>query len=466
MSTDIVDTAISAVRTTGIYCRAGCVARPLQKNVTMYQAAVAAEAAGFRACLKCRPDRQPSWVPPETVPDPLRRAVALISDGVLDNDSEQALAAAVGFSARHLRRLFLEHIGASPSFVAQSRRAHFARSLLDDTTLSITGVAFASGFASVRQMNRVVKEVFRFTPTELRRRSKSSVPNAADGGLALRLPIAAPSTPMAVLDFLEPRCTPGVESVENGTYRRTLELCGHVGAIEISPIANNTLAVTAHLPTYAGLVDIVGRVNRLFGSDTDHGPALEHLGSDELLGDVVELNRGLRIPGAWDPFESLVRIVVGQQITVVGASTLTGRIAEAAGRPVEGLSRLGLDRLFPSAEELLESDLGGLGLTHRRVTTLRCLADAVVTGTVDLRAPGDHLRQALVSLPGIGPWTAELAATRVSRDPDAFAPSDLGIRRGVSRLFGSELLSAKEVEQIAERWRPHRALAAAHLWYL
>ena len=175
-------------------------------------------------------------------------------------------------------------------------------------------------------MNRVVKEVFRFTPTELRRRSKSSLPNSADGGLVLRLPMAAPNLPAAIVDFWEPRCTPGVESVENGTYRRTLELCGHVGAIEISPVADGTLAITAHLPTYAGLVDVVGRVNRLFGSDVDHAAALEHLGSDPMLGEFVNLNRGLRIPGAWNPFESLVRIVVGQQITVVGASTLTGRI--------------------------------------------------------------------------------------------------------------------------------------------
>jgi len=465
MTSDVV-MAISAVRTTGIYCRAGCVARPLQKNVTMYQATVTAEAAGFRACLRCRPDRQPSWVPPETMPDPLRRAVALISDGALDDGTEQALAASVGFSARHLRRLFLEHIGASPSFVARSRRAHFARSLLDDTVLSITDIAFASGFTSVRQMNRVVMEVFRFTPTDLRRRSRTALPNAADGGLELRLPLAVPSSSVEVFDFLEPRCTPGVESVEHGTYRRTLELCGHVGAIEISSAGNDVLAVTAHLPTYAGLVDVVGRVNRLFGSDMDHLAALEHLCSDELLGDVVELNQGLRVPGAWDPFESLVRIVVGQQITVLGASTLTGRVAGVAGRPVEGLRRLGLDRLFPSADELLESDLADLGLTDRRVSTLRCLAESVTTGDVDVFAPADLLRQSLVSLPGIGPWTAELAATRVSRDPDAFAPSDLGIRRGVSRLVGSEMMSAEQVEQLAERWRPHRALAAAHLWRL
>ena len=462
---DAMSTVISAVRTTGIYCRAGCAARPLERNVTHYHAAVAAEAAGYRACLKCRPDREAPWVAPESMPDPLRRALLLISDGLLDVETEATLSNMVGFSPRHLRRLFYVHVGATPSFVAQSRRAHFARSLLDDTTLSVTDVAFASGFSSVRQMNRVVKDIFRFTPTELRSRRRGHPPDSADGGLVLQLPLAAPTDAAEIIAFLEPRCTPGVESVESGVYRRTLELCGYAGAIEIKPAGQDQLSVTAHLPTYAGLVDVVARITRMFGSDTDHNAALAHLSADPLLGSSVKAAPGRRIPGAWSSFESAVRIVIGQQVTVAGASTLTGRVVEAAGRRVEGLARIGLSHLFPTAEEILVADLGGIGLTTRRVTTLQHLAQSVVSGTVDFAARPQELRLSLLDQPGIGPWTAELIATRVGRDADAFACSDLGIRRGASGLLGSDLLSPHDVEAMSQAWRPHRALAAAHLWH-
>jgi AraC family transcriptional regulator of adaptative response / DNA-3-methyladenine glycosylase II len=459
-----MNNAISAVSTTGIYCRAGCVARPHVRNVTKYASSVSAEAAGYRACLRCRPDREPEWVPPESMPVPLRRAVGLISDGVLDTATEDELAAMVGFSPRHLRRLFLEHVGATPSFVARSRRAHFARSLIDDTSLSITEIAFASGFSSVRQMNRVVKEVFHFTPTDLRRRTKSRVSNAADGGLQLDLRLPPLTYANEIVDFLEPRCTPGVENVESGVYRRTLELCGHAGAIEIAPVAADLLRLTVHLPTYSGLVDVLARVRRLFGADMDHDTAMSALRAEPLIGSSVEAAPGTRITGSWDGFESAVRIVVGQQITVVGASTLTGRIAAACGRHVGGIGHLQLDRLFPRPEEIVAGDLGNLGLTERRIDTLKRLADAVLVGDIDLAADAHIVRASLVAIPGIGPWTAELVAMRVCRDRDAFPASDLGIRKGASALVGGDLMSAKDVEALAERWQPHRALAAAHLW--
>jgi len=454
---------ISAVSTTGIYCRAGCVARPLSRNVTKYLSPVQAEAAGYRACLKCRPDREAAWVAPDEMPDPLRRAVSLISDGALDSGTEEDLAAMVGFSPRHLRRLFLEHLGATPSFVARSRRAHFARSLIDDTALSITEIAFAAGFASVRQMNRVVKDVFRFTPTELRAKAKRRL-NAADGGLQLNLKLPHPTDAAEIIEFLEPRCTPGVEVVHEGTYRRTIELCGHPGALEISPSGEDAVLITAHLPTYAGLVDVVSRVRRLFGADMDHEAAVEWLCSEPLMASMLAAAPGTRVPGSWSGFESAVRIVVGQQITVVGASTLTGRIAEAAGTAVDGLGHLGLDRVFPSAEQIVAADLVGLGLTNRRIDTLRCLAEAVVLGDLDLSAPSDDVRAALHTIPGIGQWTAELVAMRVCRDRDAFPASDLGIRKGATALVGGDLMSAKDVEELAEEWHPHRALAATHLW--
>ena len=452
-----MSTSISAVATTGIYCRAGCVARPHERNVTKYLSPVQAEAAGYRACLRCRPDREAAWVVPDDMPDPLHRAIGLISDGMLDSATEEELAATVGFSPRHLRRLFLDHIGATPSFVARSRRAHFARSLIDDTRLPITDIAFAAGFSSVRQMNRVVKEVFRFTPSELRAKAKRPL-NAADGGLRLRLKLPEPSDPGAIIDHLDPRCTPGVEIVAGGVYRRTIELCGHPGAIEISPDGDDAVTITAHLPTFAGLVDVIGRVRRLFGADMDHGAAMSRLRGDPRMVPILDEAPGIRIPGSWSGFESAVRIVVGQQITVAGASTLTGRIAAAAGRKVDGLGHLGLDRLFPSAEELLDADLSELGLTQRRIDTLRALADAVAVGDLDLAAPAAEVRTGLHAISGIGSWTAELVAMRVCRDRDAFPASDLGIRKGATALVGGELLSTKDVEELAERWHPHRAL--------
>lgn len=460
---EVMINPISAVSTTGIYCRAGCAARPLECNVTKYPSPVQAEAAGYRACLKCRPEREAAWAAPDETPDPLKRAVSLISEGVLDSAKEEDLAAMVGFSSRHLRRLFLEHLGATPSFVARSRRAHFARSLIDDTTLSITEIAFAAGFSSVRQMNRVVKDVFRFTPTELKAKTTRPL-NAADGGLQLRVNLPDPTDATEIIEFLKPRCTPGVEAVHEGTYRRTLVLCGHPGALEITPAGDDAVVLTAHLPTFVGLVDVVSRVRRLFGADMDHNAAVERLGADPLIASMLAAAPGTRIPGSWSGFESAVRIVVGQQITVMGASTLTGRIAQAAGRKVDGLGHLGLERAFPSAEEIVAADLGGLGLTNRRSDTLLRLAEAVVVGDLDLSAPSDEVRGALHAIPGIGQWTAELVAMRVCRDRDAFPASDLGIRKGATALVGGELMSAKDVEELAEGWHPHRALAATHLW--
>ena len=453
---------VTAVRTTGIYCHSGCSARPNPANTETYPSQVAAEVAGFRPCLRCRPDRLTGSELDASAPAPLRRALELIGAGMLDQRTEADLAAAVGYSERHLRRLFVDHLGATPDVLGRSRRAHFARRLLDESELSVTDICFASGFNSVRQMNRVVQQTFAFTPTELRRRRRRT-PDFIDGGLGLTLP--APDVDwQSTLDYLRPRCTPGVETVIGSIYARTFTLCGHVGVVELGQQVPHELRVVVHLPDFAGVIDVVHRVRRLVGLDLPSAGSVPELANDELLAPHIAAAPSTRVPGAWDRFDSLIRIVVGQQISVVGASTMTGRLVAASTDPIEGLGRLGLDRRFPTPSELVGTDLESCGFTSARANTIRDLAARVADGRVTLDAPADALAEALVDIRGIGPWTAGLVAMRVSRSLDAFAPSDLGLRDGLGRVLNCGRVDAKTVATTAERWSPFRSLAAAVLW--
>lgn len=453
---------VTAVRTTGIYCHSGCSARPLAKNTETYPSQLAAEVAGFRACLRCRPERQASLELDASAPPALRRAVEAINAGALDGGTESSLAAAVGYSERHLRRLFVDHLGATPGEMARSRRAHFARRLLDETDLTVTEIAYAAGFNSPRQMHRVVSSAFGFAPADLRRRRRR-VPDSIDGGLRLSLP--APGLGWNdVLTHLAPRLTPGVESISGSTYARTFTLCGHVGVVELTQVVDDNVEALVHLPDFGGVIEVVHRVRRLIGLDMPAAVDIEQLRSDELLGRLVEDAAQLRVPGAWDRFETLVRIVIGQQVSVKGASTMTGRLVVAATAPVEGLSRLQLTHRFPTAAEIVDADLGNCGFTGSRLRTIHALAEAVAGGEVDVDSPPDELRRQLQEVHGIGPWTVEVAAVRVARDPDAFAASDLGLRDAVGALLGTGRADASTVEDVSQRWRPHRSLAAAVLW--
>ena len=460
---------ISAVRTTGIYCRAGCSARPLARNVSRYTSAVAAEAAGFRPCLRCRPDRMPPTVDGDT--DALvGRALLLIADGALDETSEDGLAARLGVTARHLRRLFHERVGATPVFVARSRRAHFARRLLDETDLRIVDVALTSGFSSVRQMNREMLTVFHFTPTELRSRRLASDRLVADGGIRLRVPYAGALAFEDLLAYFRSRAIPGVEAVDQHTYRRTITVCGEPGVIEVAQAADGRhLLVVAHLPTLGALIDDIARCRRLFGLDrlaAEDTP----LARDPLLAPLIAARPGLRVPGAWDPFESAVRVLLGQQISVAGATTLAGRLVEALGAPVPGLDAMRLTHVFPPATRVAETSverLRRIGLPEARARAIRDFARAYADERIHLDSAVPFLDtiEALEALPGIGPWTAHLIALRACGQPDAFPSGDLGLRRIAGRLTGSSgPLPAPAVETMAEAWRPHRALAAMHLW--
>ncbi|MGH9187550.1 MAG: AlkA N-terminal domain-containing protein [Acidimicrobiales bacterium] len=453
--------AFSAVVTTGIYCRPGCGARPLARNVLTFDTAAAAEAAGFRACLQCRPYRSPQpvdWAGPELV----CRAVRLILAGALDGPTEADLGARLGVSARHLRRLFATQVGATPDQLARSARTHFARRLLDDTDLTITEIAFASGFGSPRQLNRACQEIFRATPRELRARRRVADRLAADGGLLLRLPFRGPLDWPAMLAYLARRAIPGVEHVTADVYRRTVVVDGGPGVLELLPGAADHLLLRAHLPHWAGLIHVVERARRLFNLDADLEEAARHLGEDQTIGQLLAARPGLRVPGTWDPFEIGVRAIVGQQVSVAGATTIMARLVERHGTKVPGLGPLGLTHTFPPAHRLAVGDLDGLGLTRARGEAVRAFARAVAEDEirVDRSLSLDQFVSSITSVPGLGPWTAHYIALRLG-ERDAFPAADLGLRRALAKPIPP---STAALTELADRWRPWRSLAAIHLW--
>lgn len=450
----------SAVVTTGIYCRPGCSARPNPENVRTFDAAAAAEASGFRACMRCRPYRKPHAFA-STAPDLVCRAVHMIVSGALDDATEDQLAARLGVSARHLRRLFGEHVGATPDQLARSRRAHFARRLLDDTDLTVTEIAFASGFGSVRQLNRACVEIFHAAPRDLRARRRRADRLVADGGLVLRLPFAGPLGWERMLAYFVGRAIPGVEAVQDGVYRRTIVVDGHPGILEIAQGDADHLVLRAHLPRWEGLIHIVERARRIFALDAPAEEAVAHLRDDPVVGRLVTASPGMRVPGTWDPFESGIRAIIGQQVSVAGATTVTGRLVERLGTPVPGLGAFGLRYTFPPAETIATGDLTALGLPGTRAEAIRRFAAAVAAGDVRLdRSIGLHeLVEAIVSIRGLGPWTAQYIALRLG-ERDAFPTDDLGLRRAVATQAGA----GTSLESVAARWSPWRATAAVHLW--
>lgn len=448
----------TGVVTTGIYCRHGCPATPLRRNMLPFGHPAAAEAAGFRPCLRCRPDRVPDqgWI---AAPELVCRAMHSIADGALDDATEDDLATHLGVSARHLRRLFAEHVGATPSEVARSRRAHFARRLLDDTDLPMTQIATAAGFNTVRQMNRVVQEIFRFTPSELRAKRRQPDRLVVDGGLELRMPYRPPLAWTELLAFLAPRAIPGVEAVDldECVYRRVADIDGAPGVIEVWDVPREqALRLRAHLPAIDGLVHLVAGVRRLFDLDADPKAIDRHLARDARLRPLVRAHKGLRVPGALDPFELGVRAILGQQVSVARATSLSGALVAQLGRPVQGIAPLGLTHEFPKASVVARADLSTLGLTTARARALQGFAAAVARGELTLdRGTGlDETVRSLCALPGIGPWTANYVAMRACGERDAFPASDLALRHEL----GADPVEAAEV------WRPWRAYAAMHIW--
>ncbi|MDP6821753.1 MAG: AlkA N-terminal domain-containing protein [Dehalococcoidia bacterium] len=465
-SVQIDERQVTGVSTTGIYCRAGCGGRPKPSNTALYQSALAAQAAGFRPCLRCRPDRRADPLIDGSTHEVVRQALMLIGDGFMDRNTTAVLGKRLGISSRHLNRLFEDHIGTTPAVLAQSQRAHFARRLLDETDLSITNISSASGFRSVRQMNRVMNQIFRFTPRELRSKRRKADRLVVDGGLKLRVPCPPGFDFAAVLEFLAPRAIPGVETAVDGVYRRVTNTCGYPGVIEVSAGADGSnLEIVAHLPSFDGLLGDVARCKSLFGMDVDFSQARQELSGDPLLAPLISSRPGLTIPGSWDRFETAIRIILGQQVTVRGASTIAGRMASELGVPVPGLGEIGLGFLFPSASRLAESDLTEIGIPRARALAIRSFAEAVSDGSLDLY---DHSElPALLSLlqgyPGVGPWTANMLAMRVFGHMDAFPLGDMGLRKAFAGLSSTGSAAGELIEETAQNWRPWRSLAFNYL---
>lgn len=458
----------TGVVTTSIYCRPVCPARtPHRRNVHFYPSAAAAAAEGFRPCRRCRPEAAPGTPARAGTSAAVARALRLIGDGALDEDGVGRLAARVGLGERQLRRLFAQHVGASPLAVAATRRAHLAKKLLDETDLPVTQVAFAAGYASVRRFNAAVLAAFHASPRELRAlRQRGARPGDSDGGhVDLRLAYRPPLRWRALLGFLAPRALPGVEEVreaEGGVYRRVVCVGDDAGVVEVRNAGDErhlVLRVPAHLTH--GIAGLTARARRLFDLDADPAAIRAHLRRDAGLRPFVR--PGLRVPGAWDGFEVAVRAILGQQVTVAGATTLAGRLVETFGSPVEGADGA-LRRRFPEPATLAGADLRGIGLPATRAGAIATLAEAVAAERLVLapHADPESTCAGLLALSGVGPWTAAYVALRALGDPDAFPASDLGLRRGLAD--GGPLPSAAQLEARAEAWRPWRGYAALALW--
>ncbi len=457
--------AFRAVVTTGIYCRDGCPAAPLAKNVRDYAFAAAAEADGYRPCRRCRPERLADPGRGTDPPDLVCRALRMIASGALDTRSTDELAADLGVSDRHLRRLFHAHVGTSPSAVARSRRAHLARRLLDDSDLTVSDIGFAAGFSSLRQMNRVMQIVFHRTPTQLRGRSRRVAHPAGDGSLVLQLAAEEPIAVEPLFRFLQHRAVPGVETVTADSYERTVLVEGAPGLIRLRPVPGTSeMHLCVLLPSYRSLSHVVEQARRLLDLDAPIGSIDHQLSTSSLLRSSVRRWPGMRVPGCWDPFEQAIRVVLGQQITVAAATTIAGRVVEAHGTRVDtggGEPRY----LFPSAEVLAGLEAHELPLPAARAETVIELSRAVAGGDLEF---GDHrpipeVVEQLESIPGIGPWTAAVIALRSLGDRDAFPSGDVGVRRALTP--GSERPPAMVSESVAVPWRPYRSYATVRLWH-
>lgn len=430
-----------AVATTKIYCRPICPARsPKDENVRYYPTAAAAQAAGFRPCLRCRPEASPgtpAWLGTSGI---VSRGLRLITDGALDRDGVDALADRLGVTARHLRRLFIQHLGATPIEVALTRRVHFAKKLIDETRLPMAQIALASGFGSLRRFNGEIRRTYSRTPTDLRRLSRKNI--AGSDCYRFRLAYRPPYDWKAVIGFLATRATPGVESVEANRYQRTITIDGNAGSIAVSPADDGpALILEVRFGDPRALLTIVERVRRMFDIGADPTVIADQLSGDPLLKRALAAHPGIRVPGAWDPFELAVRAIIGQQISVRAATTMTGRIAERW-------------RLTP--DNLVDAPLEEAGIISARASTIRTLARAVLDKRVCFDA--DSILPSLRSIPGIGEWTAQYVAMRALNEPDAFPSGDLVLRR----MAGD--LSTRELDRRSESWRPWRAYAVMLLW--
>jgi AraC family transcriptional regulator of adaptative response / DNA-3-methyladenine glycosylase II len=452
-----------AVRTTRIFCRPVCPARsPKEDNIEYYRSAAAALQAGFRPCLRCRPESwgTAAWDGTSTT---VSRALRLIEEGALDGAAEgsnvDSLAGRLGIGSRHLRRLFLQHLGATPIAVAQAQRLLSAKKLIDETQLPLASIAIASRYGSIRRFNASFRATYGRSPRELRRGSRFGTSRASMGGpCTLQLRFRPPYDYDALIEFLAKRAIAGVEYIDRDVYRRTFVLDGQAGWLEVKPHGSNALTLRVDSVGPARLLHVVARVRRMFDLDADPLSINSSLRRDPLLARLIKARPGLRVAGAWDGFELGVRAILGQQVSVAGASTLTARLAAKFGHPAP-FQIDGLVCTFPAADELVAADLA-IGIPASRAEAIREFARAVVAKAVvfDGGHDAETLIARLCAIRGLGPWTAQYIAMRALSDPDAFPAGDLVLLRAAG------IKTTAEMERHAERWRPWRAYAAMHLW--
>jgi len=450
---------MTAVTSTGIYCRPSCPAiTPKRAHVRFFPTAAAAQGAGFRACKRCRPDASPGSPEWNVRADTVARAMRLIADGVVDRDGVGGLARRLHLSERHLHRQLVAEVGASPQALARAHRAQTGRLLIETTPLKFSEIAFAAGFASIRQFNDTIREVFASTPTQMRAR-KSKNASIAPGAVTLRLPYRAPLDSRTLFTFLAARAIPGIEESNGSIYRRTLRLPHSPGIVELRPEADH-VACRLQLGDLRDLTAAVHRCRRLLDLDADPVSIDSVLGVDPILRPLVARRPGLRVPGSADGNELAFRAVIGQQISVKGARTIAGRFVRRFGKPLAAQEGE-LTHLFPEADALADADLSRIGIPRTKQSTLNTIAAALAAEeiVIDPGADREETKARLLELPGVGPWTASYIAVRALGDPDAFMATDLGVRHALERLGVRE-----EPTAVADRWRPWAAYAQQHLW--
>ena len=459
-----------SVTSTGIYCRPVCPARtPKFENCRFFGSAAAAQEAGFRPCLRCRPETAPDLASWRGTSNSVSRALALIADGALDGDdaSVETLAERLGIGERQLRRLFRQHLGASPIAVAQTRRVLFAKQLIHETRMPMTEVALAAGFGSVRRFNEIFHDLFHRPPSALRRKASAS-PAGTEAAVMLRLRYRPPYDWDSMLGYLQARAIPGVEVVENGRYLRTVAMDGFIGSVEVVHLPKReSLGVTIRFANVRSFSAIVSRVRRLFDLGADIATIDAHLSLDPVLAPLVARRPGLRAPGGWDGFELAVRAILGQQISVTAARRLAGQLVSLHGQavPPGHDCHPGLSRAFPTAKRLARTESIGLSMPGARQRSLQALAEATVADP-NLFRPVGTMEEAIVRLRairGVGEWTAQYIALRALREMDAFPASDIGLLRSAARMDGARPTAVSLLHR-AESWRPWRAYAAQHLW--
>lgn len=452
----------TAVLTTRIYCRPSCpVVPPKPGNMTFYPSAAACQQAGFRACKRCRPDTSPGSPEWNQRADLVARAMRLIADGVVDREGVPGLAARLGYSPRQVERQLLAELGAGPLALARAQRAQTARLLIETTALPMAEVAFAAGFSSIRTFNDTVREVFALSPTDLRNRRPKSA-HQTPGALTLRLPFRAPLNPDNLFGHLAATAVPGVEEWRDGAYRRTLRLPYGHGIAALTPKPDH-IACRLTLSDLRDLPVAISRCRRMLDLDADPVAVDDQLRTDPFLAPLVDKAPGRRVPRTVDEAEFAVRAVLGQQVSTAAARTHAARLVTAHGTPVDDPEG-GLTHLFPSPEALADVPPDSLAMPRTRRTTFTTLVGQLADGTLHLGVESDwaEARARLLALPGFGPWTVDVIAMRALGDPDAFLPTDLGIRRAAQELGLPGTPAALTARAAA--WRPWRAYAVQYLW--